>query len=568
MLLQLNIENFALIEKLTISFEEGFNVLSGETGAGKSILIDAISYVIGGKFNKDFIRTGENKTFVEAIFTIENERVTEVLRSLEIEYDDLIIISRETFSTGRSIIKVNGKSIIISSLKLISSTLLDIHGQHENQNLLDHNNHIYYLDYYVGSEINELLEEYSTHYKSLNDIEEKISKLKGNDGEREKLINYLKYQIDEINSAKLKENEDTELQERFDVLSHAEKITNALQSSYEILYKGGEESQSVYDALGSSIRELNNIQNYYEKVRNITNGLNDAYFILEQCISEIRSIKDDVYYDADELASINSRIYDIGRLKKKYGETINHILNYKNKIQTEYDELVNSGEIIEKLQFEKNKVFNKCIELGHKIHDLRIKAGILLEKSIMTELTYIGLEKSTVSIEVNFEERLFSNGCDKVQFMISTNPGEPLKPIEKVASGGELSRIMLALKTVFVDRDKIPTVIFDEIDTGISGRIAQRVAEKMFLISTNHQVFCVTHLPQIASMSDNHFLVYKEVKDEKTYTVVNNLNQVDKQFEVAKMIGGTEVTDITLKNAEELIKNAKNCKINILHEKK
>jgi DNA repair protein RecN (Recombination protein N) len=564
MLLQLNIENFALIEKLTISFEEGFNVLSGETGAGKSILVDAINYVLGSKFSKDFIRTGESKTFVEAIFTIENNRVTEILDSLGIEYEDLVIISRETFNTGRSIIKVNGKSIIVTSLKLISNVLLDIHGQHENQNLLDHSKHIFYLDYFCGNEINKHLEEFSVSYNKLNEINQRIQGLNGNDGEREKLINYLKYQIDEINSAKLKENEDIELQERVEVLTHAEKISNALQKTYSTLYEGNEEAQSIYDLLGISIKDLNSVQSYYEKIKNISKGLEDAYYILEQSISEIRSIKDDVYYDPDELSSINNRIYDISKLKKKYGENIEAILNYRNKLQNEYDELINSGELIEKLQLDKNATYNQCIKIGKQIHELRIKASQVLEKKIMSELAYIGLEKSVLVIEVNFEEKLNENGCDKVQFTISTNPGEPLKPLEKVASGGELSRIMLALKTVFVDRDKIPTVIFDEIDTGISGRIAQRVAEKMFLISTNHQVFCVTHLPQIASMSDYHYLVYKEVKNDKTFTIVNKLDEKEKSYEVAKMIGGSDVTNITLENSKELIKMGENTKKNIL----
>lgn len=567
MLLQLNITNFALIEKLSISFENGFNVFSGETGAGKSILVDAINYVLGSKFNKDFIRTGENKTYVEAVFSIENEKTKKVLGDLSIDYDDIVIITREVFSSGRSIIKINGKSVILASLKLLSSTLIDIHGQHENVSLLEHSNHINYLDYFGGDEIAKHLQEYENFYNRLTEIDNKIRDLKGNDGEREKLLNYLKYQIDEINNSKLRVNEEEQLNERYEVLTHAEKINNALNSAYEVLHGGSESSRSVYDLLGLVLKELKAIEKYYDKAKAISDSLQEAYYLIEQNISEVRSIKDEIYYDAEELGSINNRIYEISKLKKKYGENLSDILNYSNTIQNQYNELVNSSEIIAKLENERVKVYNKCREMALKIHSIRVKYAKDLEEEVKMELSYVGLDKSMFVIEVNEEEKLYFNGCDKVQFMISTNPGEPTKPLEKVASGGELSRIMLALKTVFVDRDEIPTVIFDEIDTGISGRIAQRVAEKMFLISTNHQVFCVTHLPQIASLSDNHYLIFKEIKENKTFTNVNKLNISQKEEEVARMVGGAEVTNITIQNAIEMIKLGEKVKKNILQEK-
>jgi DNA repair protein RecN (Recombination protein N) len=567
MLLQLNITNFALIEKLSISFEMGFNVFSGETGAGKSILVDAINYVLGSKFNKDFIRTGENKTYVEALFSIENEKTKKLLESLDIDYDDIVIITREVFSSGRSIIKINDKSVTLTSLKLLSSTLIDIHGQHENVSLLEHSNHINYLDFFGGEEISNHLHEYENFYNRLTEIDNKIRDLKGNDGEREKLLNYLKYQIDEINNSKLRVNEEEELNERYEVLTHAEKINNALNSAYEVLHGGTESSRSIYDLLGMVLKELKSIEKYYDKAKSISDSLQEAYYLIEQNISEVRSVKDEIYYDAEELGSINNRIYEISKLKKKYGENISDILNYNNTIQNQYNELVNSSEVIAQLENERLRVYNKCREIALNIHNMRVKQAKHLEEKVKTELSYVGLDKSVFVIEVNEEEKLHSNGCDRVQFMISTNPGEPTKPLEKVASGGELSRIMLALKTVFVDKDEIPTVIFDEIDTGISGRIAQRVAEKMFLISTNHQVFCVTHLPQIASMSDSHYLIYKEIKENKTFTNVNKLNISQKEQEVARMVGGAEVTNITIQNAIEMVKLGEKVKENILKEK-
>lgn len=553
MLLQLNIRNFALIENLTISFEKGFNVLSGETGAGKSILIDAINYVLGGKFNKDLIRTGENKTFVEAIFTIENSRTVDLLKEQDIEIDDLVIISRETFQSGKSIVKINGKSVLLVVLKSISSTLLDIHGQHENQNLLAHENHIIYLDYYGENNLKFLLEIYREKYNKFIEIESKISQIAGKDGDKEKLIDFYRYQIEEINSANLKENEEKELEEKYKILSNAEKINNVLNLSYINLYTGEENTVSIYDNLGTIIKNLVSLEKNLPKIKETCESLQDAYYNIENSIENIRNIKENIYYDEKELEYINSRIYQIDSLKKKYGKNIKEILQYRDKIRNELEEMVNSNEIIEELKKEKNKLKDEIKVEGAKVHEERQKIAEILEGKIKNELDFIGLEKSIFKIEVELEDKFTYNGLDKVQFCISTNPGEPLKPLEKVVSGGELSRIMLALKTVFVDKDQIPSVIFDEIDTGISGRIAQSVAEKMYIISKTHQVFCVTHLPQIACVSDIHYWVSKEVKDNKTFTKVRKMNNKEKEYEIARMIGGSEVTRLTLEHARELI---------------
>ncbi|MBC2580337.1 DNA repair protein RecN [Clostridium sp. DJ247] len=556
MLLQLNIKNFALIESLTITFEKGFNVLSGETGAGKSILIDAISYVLGGKFNKDLIRTGENKTFVEAIFTIENPKTLDFMKEFDIDIEELIIISRETFQSGKSIAKINGKSVLISTLKSISNTLLDIHGQHENQNLLSAENHIFYIDYYGEKNIKNFLEEYKENYYKLNEIENKISELVGKDGEQEKLVDFLKYQIDEINSANLKENEEEELEEKYKLLSNAEKINKILNSSYIQLYTGKEDSVSIYDNLGTVIKEILSLEKNLPKAKEISQCLQDAFYNIENSIEQIRSMKESIYYDEKELEYINSRIYQINSYKKKYGNSIKEILQYKKKIEKQYEEIKNSAEIIENLRYEKVKLEEQLKIHGENLHTERCKVALILESKIKAELDFVGLQKSVFKINVDIEDKFMSNGMDKVQYYISTNPGEPLKPLEKVVSGGELSRIMLALKTVFVDKDKIPSVIFDEIDTGISGRIAQCVAEKMYVISKSHQVFCVTHLPQIACISDTHYWVSKDVIDEKTYTRIRRMSKEEKEYEIARMIGGSEVTKLTLEHAKELINMA------------
>lgn len=554
MLLQINIENFALIEKLTVTFDKGFNILSGETGAGKSILIDAINYVLGGKSNKGFIRTGEDKTFVEAIFTIENDRTEIELKNMEIEYEDIVIISRETFKTGKSITKVNGKSILVSSLKSISDTLIDIHGQHENQNLLEAANHIFYIDNYGEEKISSAKKSFNALFENLMEIEKKIKSLIGSSSESEKLLDFLKYQIDDIDKAGLKVGEDIELEEKFKVISNSESISKVFSEAAEILYDGNENAKSVYDLCGYVLNRLRSVEQSSDKIKKITNSLEEAYYNIEQIVGDIRTVKDSVYFDEKELEYVNSRLFQIDNYKKKYGSTIEEIIIYKQKIEKQYEEFIHKEEIVAKLNSEKEKVYKKLIVEAKKLSKLREDIAKELEFEVKKELDYVGLEKSTFKIKVEFSEKgIGSNGGDKVQFLISTNPGEPLKPLEKVVSGGELSRIMLALKTVFVDKDKIPSVIFDEIDTGISGRIAQSVAEKMYTISTRHQVFCVTHLPQIACMSDIHFLVSKASKNDKTYTNIKRLGCDEKRRALAQMIGGSEVTKLTMEHAAEMI---------------
>ncbi|HFC9204647.1 DNA repair protein RecN [Clostridium perfringens] len=553
MLLQLTINNFALIEKASLDFKEGFTILSGETGAGKSILIDAINYVQGSKFNKDLIRTGEEKTFVEAIFSIDdNERLKEILDDLEIDYDDTLIISRETFINGRSNIKVNGRSIIVATLKKISSTLLDIHGQHNNQNLLNKENHIMYLDDFGDSKLSEDLKEYGEKFSELKDIERKISEL-SNEGKDEKLLNYLEYQLNEIEEAKLRNGEEEELTERFNVLSNAEKIKNSLGISYNLL--NGIES-SVVDSLSLVNRELSNVEEHLEKIKNINSKIMEMYYEIQEMAREIRDICDESVYDGNELEEINSRMFKIASLKKKYGNSIAEILEYKNNILSQINNIKNSEKIIEDLLNEKSKVENVLSEIANRIHNKRIELSKVLEENIHKELAYVGLGKCRFEVLIEEDETFNFKGKDKVQFLISTNPGEPLKPMERIVSGGELSRIMLALKAVFIDKDKIPTVIFDEIDTGISGRVAQSVGEKMYEISTKHQVFCITHLPQIASMSDNHYMVRKKVIDNKTFSKVEPITYNQKIEEVGKMLGGVEMTSNTLLNAKEMIELA------------
>ncbi|MZK48853.1 DNA repair protein RecN [Clostridium beijerinckii] len=551
MLIQLNIKNFALIEDMTINFSEGFNILSGETGAGKSIMIDAIDFVLGGKFSKNLIRTGEDRTYVEALFSLEKSKVSEVLEELDIEYEDVLIISRESHASGKNLIKVNGKSLITSQLRKIRAKLLDIHGQHANQELLQRNTHISYLDGFIGDEMINPIGRFSDLRADLIKIREEINRICGNQ-DREKLLDYLKFQIEDIEKAKLKKDEEETLKEEYNILANAEKINNSLSISYGIL--SGNEELNVIDSISKIMHELSNVENHFEKIKKNKQLIEEAFYTLEEASREIRDMAEEIVFDQDALEKVNSRIYEINTYKKKYAPTIPEILDYYEKIKKEYNEILNSEQIIESLKEKEKEILSKMEKEALILHELRVRKSEFLEEKILRELTFVGLEKSRMEISIVRQEEFNEKGFDEVSFLISTNPGEPLMPLEKVLSGGELSRIMLALKCVFAEKDEIPTLIFDEIDTGISGAVAQRVGEKMYQLSDTHQVLCITHLPQIAVLSDHHYFVMKKVKDNKTFTRIKILEKEEKELEISKMLAGDDVTEATLNNVKEMIK--------------
>ncbi|AQS04327.1 DNA repair protein RecN [Clostridium beijerinckii] len=551
MLIQLNIKNFALIEDMTINFSEGFNILSGETGAGKSIMIDAIDFVLGGKFSKNLIRTGEDRTYVEALFSLEKSKVSEVLEELDIEYEDVLIISRESHASGKNLIKVNGKSLITSQLRKIRAKLLDIHGQHANQELLQRNTHISYLDGFIGEEMIHPIGRFSDLRADLIKIREEINRICGNQ-DREKLLDYLKFQIEDIEKAKLKKDEEETLKEEYNILANAEKINNSLSISYGIL--SGNEELNVIDSISKIMHELSNVENHFEKIKKNKQLIEEAFYTLEEASREIRDMAEEIVFDQDALEKVNARIYEINTYKKKYAPTIPEILDYYEKIKKEYNEILNSEQIIESLKEKEKEILSKMEKEALILHELRVRKSKFLEEKILRELTFVGLEKSRMEISIVRQEEFNEKGFDDVSFLISTNPGEPLMPLEKVLSGGELSRIMLALKCVFAEKDEIPTLIFDEIDTGISGAVAQRVGEKMYQLSDTHQVLCITHLPQIAVLSDHHYFVMKKVKDNKTFTKIKVLKKEEKELEISKMLAGDDVTEATLNNVKEMIK--------------
>lgn len=552
MLLELHIRNFALIEKLEIGFSSGLNILTGETGAGKSIIIDSVNFLLGEKQGRDIIRHGEETAYVEGIFDCSSEEITDMLSEIGIESDECIIISRELGQTGRTVSRINGKAVTTGFLKELSKNLIDIHGQHEHQSLLDERSHIDILDSFGAEAISSAKNEYRTVYRKFKDIEEKIKEIEINENERLKKIDLLGYQINEIDAAKLKSDEYDNLINRRDFLSNAEKIYSSLSSACGLLYES-EEGLSAYDMIGTSAANIETVSKYDTRIAAAHEELMDIYYKLNDASSTLKDVLEGIEYDSDELNSIEERIDIIDKLRRKYGNTIEEILKYRDSIENEYENLQNSEEMLETLNRSREDIKNALLRSGEKLSGLRSVQAEKLEKLIQKELTYLGMEKAVFSIPVIKKEEFGFNGFDNVRFLFSANPGEEKKPLAKIASGGEMSRIMLAVKSVIAEIDSIPTMIFDEIDTGVSGKAAQAVGEKMTAISKNHQILCVTHLPQIASLADCHFRIEKETDGNTTFTRLKKLTKDDRVLEIARIIGGAKITDITKKHAEEMI---------------
>ncbi|NLB22063.1 MAG: DNA repair protein RecN [Clostridium sp.] len=545
MLRKLNVQDFALMDHLELSFTDGFTVLTGETGAGKSILIDAISYVMGTKFNREFIRSGETKTSVEAEFDMPTQ-VVEILEREQIPMKEHLILFRENSSTGKSIATVNGKAVLISTLKEISPYLLDIHGQHNNQNLLDSDNHLDYLDEYGDIRQSNEFSSYQDLYRKIREKERKLVSLTRNN-EREKVMEFLEYQVQEIKKHHLNPEEEEELMAKEKMLSHAQKIGEALISAQKAL------SDEQLDSLEHAVRSLQSIEEVYSEAKDIAQIIEDSFFSLTEARRDLVAISGEVYFDSNELDDINGRLFIYEAMQKKYGKTTQDVLVELERMEEELYELSHAEDLIADLKNQIIALKSQALEAGAELSVLRKQAAAELSSKINAELKFVGLGKADFSPFIQEGEAFTEVGTDQVHFYISTNTGEPKKPLEKVVSGGELSRIMLALKAAFIDREGTPTVIFDEIDTGISGSIAQAVGEKMHHISEVTQVLCVTHLPQIASWSDHHLIAKKEEKKGRTFSQVIHASEDDKVMEIAKMLAGAKVTEAILANAKDLI---------------
>lgn len=562
MLLQLEINNIALIDKISMEFGNGLNVLTGETGAGKSIIIDSIKDILGARFSRELIRTGTEKSMVQALFRTQKYEVTELLEQsgMEPEEDGTLVITRENTMNGRNTCRINGRITTVSNLKNMGENLIDIHGQHDNQSLLRKDYHIELLDMFTGGKIDVLKEKYGSLMKRRREIKTKLKNFVTDDEQRNKKIDFLKFQIDEIKKSNLSPGEEEELEKQKDILSNAENIIKVLAGSYELLFSGTKNTHSARDIINESLEKIIEIEDYSDKYSTFSERLQDITYRLEDITEEIRKERDMVEYDPQELERIEERLNMIYGLKRKYGSTIEDILDYCHNIEHELEDLVSNDELIEKLNKELDEVEKKLYETAKKLNSQRKKAAKVLESKIGTELAELEMKKAKFKVDIKFDKdnkvRFMPDGMDKVEFLFSPNIGEPLKSLSKIASGGEMSRIMLAVKTILADVDRIPVLIFDEIDMGVGGRVAQKVGEKLAELSGKHQVICITHLPQIACMADNHYFVEKYTEGKVTKTRVMKLEGRSRKEGIARLLGGTKITDITLEHADEMLENA------------
>lgn len=566
MLSRLRIKNLALIDDLSIEFERGLNVLTGETGAGKSIIIDAVGLLLGERADKSLIQTGRESALVEGLFYIEKGvRLNAFLldSGIEPDEDNSILLMRQLTQSGRNICRINGYTATLAMLKETGRYLLDIHGQHEHQSLLSPEQHIRLLDSLGHDHISKLRQDVSRVYRSWKSVKDESLKLKKHENDDAVLKDVLRYKIDEINKANLKPGEPEELAKERLILQNAEKITDALQGSYSLLFSGTQQQLSCHDQIAKALNQIKQVSHFDKRYEVLSSELDNVYYQLQDVISFIRNCKDSSFAQPARLDEVESRIASIQSLKRKYASTIEGILEYKEKIESQLSGLEGRDEILSELESRQKVLFDELSDLCLRLTEKRnIIAGEFREQ-LLQQLAELGMDKSDFQValssaEVNDSENdvFTEDGMDRVEFMISTNPGEPLKPLVKIVSGGEVSRIMLALKTILAKTDDIPVLIFDEADAGISGRIAQVVAEKMNAVSKYHQVICVTHLPQIAAMADAHFKVEKEFMDNRTQTMVQRLNEGQRQEEIAKMIGTSTLTKLSLDHAKELIDEA------------
>ncbi|MCA1030676.1 DNA repair protein RecN [Bacillus timonensis] len=566
MLAELSIKNFAIIESLSISFEKGLTVLTGETGAGKSIIIDAVHLLVGGRGSSEFVRYGENRAEIEGLFLLDSEEhpCIKASREFGIEISDgMVVLRRDISNTGKSVCRINGKLVTISTLREIGRTIIDIHGQHEHQELMNEEHHLSLLDQFGGESIVKAVSEYQTIYKKYLELKQKILKLSNNEQEIAHRFDLIKFQLKEITSANLSPEEDENLTEERKKIANFEKIYEALQKSYDAL--SGE--QKGIDWLGLAMSHTEDVAEIDSDLSAIHEQISSSYYLIEETAYKIRNQLDQLEFDPKRLDFIESRLNEINNLKRKYGHTVVEILEYASKIEEELDKIENRDFHMDQLTKSFQSIKEDLFLEAKNITLMRKKLAQNLITAIHKELRDLYMEKTLFDIVFTQSEindvndiKFLTNGIDDVEFFISTNPGEPLKPLSKVASGGELSRVMLALKSIFSKHQGITSIIFDEVDTGVSGRVAQAIAEKIHKVSVGSQVLCISHLPQVAAMADTHLYISKVIKDGRTRTSVKPLKELEKINEIGRMISGTEITDLTKEHAKELLDLARKYK--------
>ena len=554
MLRSLNIKNIAVIEKLDVAFHGGVTAFTGETGAGKSIIIDSINMILGARTSRELVRYGTNKAMVQGVFD-PNPVVKAFLEKNDIDTEeDGIIITRTLTKDGKSTARINDTVVTLAVLREAADKLINIHGQHDNQALLTPEKHINFLDAYADDA--ELLENYKAVYSQMREIKKKINAAALNEKERMQRIDILEYQIKEITGAKLVPGEEDELAGRRELLENAEKISSASEEAYANLYDMND-ARSAYDLISIAVNAVGGISDVSPEIRKVYDRLNDAMYAVEEAAHDIHDFSENVEYDPQALNDTEERLDLISRLKKKYGQTIEEINSFGENAQKELDELIDYDELGEKLKKEFNEVAKKLKRAGIALSDKRRSAARELGDKIEKALSELDMDKSRFEVLVETSKNFEPNGIDKVELMISTNPGEPLKPLVKIASGGELSRVMLAIKSILAETDCVGTLIFDEIDTGVSGSASVKIARKLRKIGKTKQVICITHLPQMTAAADNHYLIKKNIKDNMAYTTLKELDEQGRIDEIARIIDGENATETAKKHAKELLEAQK-----------
>lgn len=558
MLLLLHIENIALIEKTDIQFQPGFNVLTGETGAGKSIIIDALGTVMGGRASRNLIRTGADQAFVSAEFSDVPDALPALTQNGIVPEEGTLLLQREISPDGHNLCRINGRPVTVAQLRKVGNQLLNIHGQHDGQQLLDEEQHIGYLDRFGNTA--PQLKDYHTAYENLLKIKKKMQSLQIDEAEKARKIDSLRFQIEELESAGLQPGEEEELQRQRNILRNGEKYMSALQAADQCL-NGDDEGE-----MPGAVALLHNAQEALAEIKTLDDGVMDLSKRLETDACEVYDLAETIHdqreefdFSPAELDKVESRCDRLYRLEKKYGATEENMLSYLKQCHEELDAIETADDTLEQLKVQWTSASDDVHAEGRLLHDARKTAAVKLEKRISRELRDLDMNRVRFSVAIEPCEP-GEDGTDRVRFLMSANAGEELRPIAKIASGGELSRIMLALKNVLAQQDLVSTMVFDEVDTGVSGHAAQKVAEKLAQVSRNKQVLCVTHLPQLAAMADTHFSVKKHEEAGRTYTKVLCMDREQRKAELARITGGSHVTDTLLKSAEELLDSAEEYK--------
>lgn len=560
MLKELSIRNFAIIDDLRIQFTKGLNLLTGETGSGKSIIIEALGIVLGGRSSKDLIRSGEDKAIIEALFFIDDE-VKENLVDLGVEDEEILIITREISRNYPSITRLNGRPVTINILSGITSKLVDIFGQHEHQSLLNISNHQILIDSFGDGDHKKLMNKIAETFDLYRKEKHNLKNMDTSSYEREREMDLLKFQIDEINEAKLNDGDDFEIENEYKKFSNMKNIISNLAETVDLLSTSDYESKSILQMMDKAVHLLNGTSDFDMDLKPYFNRLREAKFELEDIARDLSNYLEKLDLDQERLLILEERLDLVNKLKKKYGSRVETIHKFRDKIREEYNKLVNFELEIEKINKEIQRLEKILIEDSGVLSKKRRNIAKTLEERLAYELKELNM--NNIVFKVDFEEKkeCSINGMDNIEFLISTNPGEDLKPLSRIVSGGEMSRIMLAFKSIIADNDNMPTLIFDEIDTGISGRTAQIVGEKISKISKSHQVISISHLPQIAALADSHYVISKDIYDKKAITKIERLSDKDRIIEMARLLGGVDVTETTLNHAREMLEMSKKIKI-------